>query len=100
MNSVDTLRRVPRPLAAALLAAALLGAGCGDEEPEPTTGGAPAVTSGAPYELGGADGSGADGSEEDAPRGGVAAGPDTKEPGDQPFGDAEQKPPRGTSDDR
>ncbi len=83
-----------RHLVAALLAVALLGAGCGEEDPEPSGGGAPAVTSGEPYELGGADGSGADGSEENAPRGGIAAGPDTKEPGDQPFGDSAQKPPR------
>lgn len=91
---------MPRHLLAALIAAALLGAGCGGEDPEPSGGGAPAVTTGKAYELGGADGSGADGAEGRAPRGGVAAGPDTKEPGDQPFGDAEQKPPRSLSDDR
>lgn len=83
-----------RHLVAALLAVALLAAGCGEGDPEPSSGGAPAVTSGSAYELGGADGSGADGLEEDAARGGIAAGPDTKEPGDQPFGDSEQKPPR------
>ena len=83
---------------AALLAAALLAAGCGEGEPEPSRGGAPAVTTGKPYELGGADGSGADGEERDAPRGGIAAGPDTKEPGDRPDGDAEVKPPRDSGD--
>ncbi|HEX8085535.1 MAG TPA: hypothetical protein VF529_14680 [Solirubrobacteraceae bacterium] len=83
-----------RHLLAALLAAGLLAGGCGDKEPEPSSGGAPAVTSGEPYELGGADGSGADGEEKDAPRGGIAAGPDTKEPGDRPDGDSEFKPPR------
>ncbi|HEX2085083.1 MAG TPA: hypothetical protein VHF89_05330 [Solirubrobacteraceae bacterium] len=84
---------MPRHVLAALAAAALLG-GCGSEDPDPTTGGAPAVTSGQAYESGGADGSGADGSEDTTPRGGVAAGPDTREPGDTPFGDAEFKPPR------
>ena len=89
-----------RPLLALLLLAlALLAGACGEGDPEPTSGGAPAVTSGDAYELGGADGSGADGAEEDAARGGIAAGPDTKEPGDQPFGDAEQKPPRSLDDD-
>lgn len=85
---------MPRHLLAALLAAGLLAAGCGDAEPETSSGGAPAVTSGAPYELGGADGSGADGEEKEAARGGIAAGPDTKEPGDRPSGDSEFKPPR------
>ncbi len=85
---------MPRHLLAALTTAALIGAGCGSEEPRQTSGGAPAVTSGEPYELGGADGSGADGTEETAPRGGVSAGPDTKEPGDRPDGDSQFKPPR------
>ena len=91
---------MPRHVLAALLAAALAGAGCGAEDPGPSSGGAPAITSGTPYETGGADGSGADGREAEAPRGGIAAGPDTKEPGDSPFGDKEQKPPRSTEDDR
>lgn len=74
---------------------ALLGAGCGSDEPETSGGGAPAITVGEePYENGGADGSGADGEEERAPRGGIAAGPDTREPGDRPYGDSEFKPPR------
>ena len=85
---------MPRHLLVALLAVGALAAGCGDEEPEASSGGAPAITSGAPDELGGADGSGADGVEEAAPRGGIAAGPDTKEPGDRPDGDSEFKPPR------
>ena len=84
-----------RHLLAALLAIALLAGGCGSKDPEPTSGGAPAITvGGEPYELGASDGSGADGLEEDAPRGGIAGGPDTKEPGDRPDGDGEFKPPR------
>ena len=85
---------MPRHALAVLFAAALLAGGCGEEDPEPSSGGAPAVTSGAPYELGGADGSGADGEEAKAPRGGIAAGPDTEEPGDRPYGDGESQPPR------
>ena len=85
---------MPHGVSAALLTLALLAAGCGSEDPKPTSGGAPAVTSGEPYELGGADGSGADGAEQDAPRGGISAGPDTREPGDRPSGDSEFKPPR------
>ena len=85
---------MPRHALALMLAAVLVAGGCGEEDPEPSSGGAPAVTSGAPYELGGADGSGADGEEADAPRGGIAAGPDTKEPGDRPGGDGEYQPPR------
>ena len=87
-----------RHVLAALLSAAALAAGCGEEEPEPSSGGAPAVTSGEAYELGGADGSGADGLEERAPRGGVAAGPDTREPGDREYCDSEFKPPRDAGD--
>ncbi len=91
---------MPRLVPAALVALALVAAGCGEGDPKRTTGGAPAITTGDAYELGGKDGSGADGKEGRAARGGVAAGPDTAEPGDQPFGDADQKPPRNTSDDR
>ena len=87
-------RHVLAPLAAPLLGLALLAGGCGDEEPKPSSGGAPAITVEQAYELGGADGSGADGKEEKADRGGIAAGPDTKEPGDKPDGDSEFKPPR------
>ena len=85
---------MPRHLIAALVAVAVVAAGCGEGDPEPTKGGAPAITTGEPYELGGADGSGADGEEEAAPRGGIAAGPDTREPGDSPYGDDPIKPPR------
>ena len=85
---------MPRHLLAALVAVALVAAGCGQKDPEPSSGGAPAVTSGEAFELGGADGSGADGSEDTSPRGGIAAGPDTKEPGDRPGGDSEFEPPR------
>jgi hypothetical protein len=79
-------------LTAALLALALIAGGCGEDEPEMTEGGAPALTvGGEPYENGAADGSGADGEEEPAPRGGISAGPDTKEPGDDPDGDDDQQ---------
>jgi hypothetical protein len=87
-----------RHFSALLAVLALVVAGCGEGEPEPSSGGAPAVTSGNAYELGGADGSGADGLERDAPRGGIAAGPDTEEPGDRPDGDSEFKPPRDSGD--
>ena len=79
-------------LTAALLALALVAGGCGEDEAETTEGGAPAVTvGGEAFERGAADGSGADGLEEDAPRGGIAGGPDTKEPGDDPDGDDDQQ---------
>jgi hypothetical protein len=57
--------------------------GCGDSVPDrEVVRGTPGVTvGGKPYQDGGADGSGADGKNIDAPRGGVAAGPDSKEPG-------------------
>jgi hypothetical protein len=84
-------RRFP----ATLLAAALLGlSGCGSSDPEPSEGGGPAITvGGIPYEDGGGDGSGADGTEEPNPRGGIAAGPDTPSPTDQPDGDIQSKQP-------
>ena len=85
---------MPRHLVAALLAAALVAGGCGEEDPEPTSGGAPAITNERPYELGGADGSGADGEEATGPRGGIAAGPDTREPGDREYGDGAHEPER------
>ena len=50
----------------------------------------PAITSPGttiPYENGGGDGSGADGSEKAQPRGGIAAGPDTPAPRDEPGGE-------------
>ena len=90
---------MPRHLVTALLALALLAGGCGSKDPEPSEGGAPAVTSGQAFELGGADGSGADGEEKDSPRGGIAAGPDTREPGDTEYGDSRQAPPRNLGDD-
>jgi hypothetical protein len=84
---------VTRSTLAVLLAAAALLAGCGGDE-RPTTGAspgdAPAITSpgtGSEYENGGADGSGADGTEEASDRGGIAAGPDTPAPGDRPGAD-------------
>ena len=90
--------RHPNAIAVLALAAGALFAGCG-EEVEAIRGGddAPAITAPnttIPYETGGADGSGADGSERDDGRGGIAAGPDTVEPGDNPGGDEIIKPPR------
>ena len=67
-------------VACALVAAAAVAAGCGEEN-EPISGsGAPGVTAPGttiPYENGGGDGSGADGRTESDPRGGTAAGPDS-----------------------
>ena len=84
-----------RHLLAAMIAAVALGVGgCGSEDPEPSEGGAPAVTVGdVPYEDGGADGSGADGTEEAAPRGGIGGGPDTPSPIDRPDGDIQPEQP-------
>ena len=87
-------RRLLSRLVLPLLALTPAAAGCGEEDPERSSGGAPAITNVLPYELGGADGSGADGEEERAERGGIAAGPDTREPGDRPYGDSATKPPR------
>jgi hypothetical protein len=95
------MRRLPVTAIALVLAAAF--AGCG-EEIEPVSGeGAPAITSPGttiPYENGGADGSGADGSERTAARGGIAAGHDTKEPGTDVDADNEFAPPRNESEQR
>jgi hypothetical protein len=83
---------VSRHFLAALVTLAFLAGGCGSQDPDPSSGGAPAVTIGdVPYEDGGADGSGADGKETDAARGGIAGGPDTKEPGDDADGDDDQQ---------
>jgi hypothetical protein len=80
---------------AALLAVVLLGvAGCGSDDRDPSRGGAPAVTVGdQPYELGGGDGSGADGDEDRDERGGIAGGPDTPSPIDRPGGDIQPGEP-------
>ena len=103
--------RVPVP-SALLAALALAAAGCGgatngadqtgggnggEAGRAASPGGIPAVTtpgSGVAYETGGGDGSGADGSERERARGGVAAGQDSNEPGERPGADAEIKPPR------
>jgi hypothetical protein len=81
----------------ALLAAAVA-AGCGGQSIQPIRGDdAPAITvpnAGLPYEGGGADGSGADGTEKVERRGGIAAGPDSREPGDSQGADTTLKPPR------
>ena len=85
------------PLLLALLA--LVAAGCGQQQaPTQVDRDVPAVTvpgTDIPYEAGGADGAGSDGSEDPRSRGGVAAGPDTSEPGEQRGADEEQSPPRG-----
>ena len=72
-------------LAALLVAASLAVSACGSDEPEPTGGGAPAITApgrGIASEDGGGDGSGADGRNDANPRGGIAAGPDSPAPSD------------------
>lgn len=85
--------------ASLLVVVLLLLAGCGEEVPDlPVERGTPAVTapeSGAAYESGGADGSGADGSEESNGRGGIAAGPDTKALEETPGADQSESPTEG-----
>jgi hypothetical protein len=88
-----------RLVTAALISGALL-AGCGEDVPErEVQRELPGITIGeggqyeAPYEAGGADGSGADGEEKRDSRGGVAGGPDTKEPDERPRGDESTQPP-------
>ena len=74
-----------------LAAVALTATACGDDvEDRAVERDTPAITSPGttiPYEAGGGDGSGADGSEKAQPRGGVAAGPDTPAPRDEPGGE-------------
>lgn len=91
-----------RPLVSGLALSALAIAGCGGDDTKTVTeaspGDQPGITtpnSGRAYENGGADGSGADGVEEPEQRGGIAAGPDSPEPGDQKGADSQFKPPRG-----
>lgn len=79
-------------LAAAALTLSACGDGVEDQAVERDT---PAIMSPGttiPYEQGGGDGSGADGSERAQPRGGVAAGPDTPAPLDEPGGEAADTP--------
>ena len=91
------MRHLPATAIALAIAAAAPLAGCGDEA-EPIRGEeAPAITAPGttfPYENGGADGSGADGREQPDPRGGIAAGHDTTEPGTDVDADTEFSPPR------
>ena len=63
-----------------VLALAALAAGCGEDiEDRPANRDAPGLTVGdRSYESGGADGSGADGTEAANPRGGIAASPDSE----------------------
>ena len=85
----------------ALVASALAVAGCGGSDKTVTQaspGDVPGITtegSERAYELGADDGSGADGEESPADRGGIAGGPDTKEPGDSEGADEQFSPPRG-----
>ena len=74
-------------------------AGCGEDVPtravERDT---PAVTSPGtdlPYESGGGDGSGADGSEQSNPRGGIAAGPDNQAREESGNADETESPTEG-----
>ena len=66
-----------------LLVLAAFAVGCGEDVPDrPADRNTPGITvGGSSYESGGGDGSGADGSAKQNPRGGVAAGPDSPEPG-------------------
>jgi len=86
-GGVRNMRLVP-----ILAAVALTTAACGDSvEDRAVERDTPAITSpgtSIPYEQGGGDGSGADGSEAAQDRGGVAAGPDTPAPRDEPGGEA------------
>jgi hypothetical protein len=76
-----------------LLALAMLAAGCGSDVPNrPADRDAPGLTVGGhSYESGAGDGSGADGTEDKNPRGGVAAGPDTPPPDSQEGGDVQRE---------
>jgi hypothetical protein len=87
-------------LALVALTIALPLAACGEEvEDRAVERDTPAITSPGttiPYENGGGDGSGADGSEKANPRGGIAAGGDTPAPRDEPGGEAAD-PSQGAS---
>ena len=87
--------------ASVLLVAILLLAGCGEDVPDRAVErDTPAVTSpgtGLAYENGGGDGSGADGSENSNPRGGIAAGPDNKAAEESSGPDEAETPQRGES---
>jgi hypothetical protein len=85
----------------ALVLGASVAAGCGESVEAQRGDDAPAITAPGttiPYESGGADGSGSDGSEAVDDRGGIAAGPDSREPGEDQGADDEFKPPRSGSD--
>ena len=90
-----------RHIALSALVVAALAAGCGGDTKPIRGEDAPAITSPGttiPYENGGADGSGADGREASAERGGVAAGHDTKEPGTDVDADTQLSPPRNAQE--
>ena len=91
-----------RSLLSVLALSALIGAGCGGDDTKTVTeaspGDQPGVTtpnSDRQYENGGADGSGADGTESPEARGGIAAGPDSPDPAESEGADSQFSPPRG-----
>jgi hypothetical protein len=94
---------IRRATTAALAALALAAAGCGGDDDtrtdtNPSAGAEPGITdreTGRSYESGGADGSGADGLESPEDRGGIAAGPDSPDPGESEGADEQFSPPRG-----
>ena len=92
-----------RRLLLPLLITASLCAACGDEvEDRAVERDTPAITSPGttiPYEQGGGDGSGADGSEKANDRGGIAAGPDQPGPVDSEDADEGVDPTKGASDE-
>jgi hypothetical protein len=92
-----------RRLLLPLLITASLAAACGEEvEDRAVERDTPAITSPGttiPYENGGGDGSGADGSEKANKRGGIAAGPDNPGPQDSPEADEAVEPQQGASDE-
>lgn len=85
-----------------VLSIATFAAACGEEiEDRAVERDTPAITSPGttiPYENGGGDGSGADGSEKANERGGVGAGPDTPAPVDEPLGES-ANPAQGEGDE-
>ena len=92
-----------RRLLLPVLIIASLSAACGEEvEDRAVERDTPAITSpdsNIPYENGGGDGSGADGSEAANDRGGIAAGPDQPGPSDRPGADIDVEPTEGASDE-
>ena len=91
-----------RSLLSVLALGALAATGCGGDDTKTVTEASPGDVPGITtpnterqYENGGADGSGADGTESPEARGGIAAGPDSPDPGDESGADSQFSPPRG-----